>query len=233
MEYIEEYKKILKGTNYSIESREQTNVPEIKFIDLIDVFSRYEDKYHLTIQINERKKIVYMYEMLYVEAHGYITYKNENGNENISQLLKNIIIKTIELSKKNNMKKILISDDMVGVTQEFLVTSGFKYLYNEFFLKKGIRKINLKIIQMIIIKNVMNRYNRTSRLDDAKDEIMKILKDVKLIYKSNKELQDFKKEMKKLHYWDLIEREIIIYLEMNELDLPGEDNPLDMMYLNL
>ncbi len=85
---------------------------------------------------------------------------------------------------------------------------------------------------MIIVKNMMIKYNQSSDLDQAKDKIMDILKKVKLIYKSNKELIDFKKEMEKLYYWNLIDKEINIYLEMDKIDLPAVYNePLHVMVL--
>lgn len=228
MEYIEEYNRVLEGTNFIVKPRDQKNLPEIKFIDIIDPYDKIGgEEYQLTIQINEKTKTVYIYEVIYTDA--YLQYIVDGDR---SSILKNIINKTIEISKRANMEKILIPDNLHGLSQEFLVTRGFKYLYNEFFLRKGIKKINLKIIQMIIVKNLMIQYNQSSELDEAKDKIMEALFEIKPIYKSSKELKDFKKEMEKLGYWELIEKEITIYLQMDKINLPAVvTQPLDMMVL--
>ncbi len=221
-EYKEEYKKILEETNFSVESREIDDIKDIKYIDIIDIYNEVTgEEYQLTIRINDKTNTVSIYEVIYTDI--YYQYKIDDIK---SELLKKIVNKTIEISKRNNMRKILISDDLYGISKEFLLASGFKYIYNEFLEKTKTRRINLKIIQMIIIKNIMTEYNQSSKLDEVKDKILLILKEVKLIYKSNKELIDFKKEMDKLDYWKLIEIEINKYFELDKLELPPVNNEL-------
>jgi UDP-N-acetylglucosamine pyrophosphorylase len=86
---------------------------------------------------------------------------------------------------------------------------------------------------MIIVKNVNIDYNKISKLNEDKKRIMNILKEVKIIYKSNKELIDFKKEMVKASYWEIIEKEIYIILGIDHLDLTPENLRTLTMKLNL
>jgi hypothetical protein len=240
-EYIKEYKKILKKTDFVVKLKDfklkdfelkdlelKDQKGDIIYIYIIDRYDKlYGDDYQLVVKINDTTKTIIIYENLDMDAQ--INYKIDQDEY---ELYKKIILKTIELGKKN-LKEIIISDNLHVLERDFLKEIGFKYLYDAYLEKKKTKSISLKLIQMIIVKNVNIDYNKISKLNEDKKRIMNILKEVKIIYKSNKELIDFKKEMVKASYWEIIEKEIYIILGIDHLDLTPENLRTLTMKLNL
>ncbi len=251
MEYIKEYSRALKGTNFVIKLRDQIGFlgPEekfeedIKYIEIIDDYeNNYVEAYQLIIQINDTRKTILIYEDIVVDV--YCRYKI---NEEKYSLIKNIISKTIELSKKHGIKKILIPDDLHGLNMStngceknkipnttYLKEIGFRYKHDIHIEGKKTKSINLKIIQIAIIKNTPIDF-RSDKLNEEKDTILSILQEVKLIYKRNSKLVDFRKEMTETGYWKIIEKEIYKILGLGRFDVnqPSKFGILNTMELNL
>jgi len=222
MEYIKEYKKILKDRDdFVVKSDEEifgleTKIGEgIIYIHIINTYYKnYGDNYTLVVEINKITKTVLIYEDL--DSDAQINYLPDHYEDEF-KLYKKIIKKTIELSKKNNLKKIITLEnlrifELENENRDFLKENGFKYLE-----KKKRESISLKMIQMIIVKKTDFNYNNRSKLKEDEIKVMNILKEVKLIYKSNKELIDFKTEMEKAGYWKIIEQEVYIILGVDSL----------------
>ena len=160
-EYVKEYEKIVKGTKFVVKLRDQIGYlgsatrfdQDIKYITIVDYYNPdWNEEYELTIKINTTSSIVNIYEDIVVDV--YVGYEIDDVKR---EILKKIVDKTIELSKKNNMKKIIIPDNLHGLGKskvEYLLSKGFRYIQEEYIENVKTKDIKLQIIQMIIVKKV-------------------------------------------------------------------------------
>ena len=241
-EYVKEYEKIVNGTKFVVKSRDQIGYlgsatkfdQDIKYITIVDYYNPdWDEEYELTIKINSTSSIINIYEDVVVDV--YAGYEIDDEKR---EILKKIVDKTIELSRKNNIKKIIIPDDLHGLAIDYkpnidyLLSKSFRYIHDGYIKNVKTKEINLQIIQMIIVKKVEIDLNK-SRVNESREKVLNILKEVKLIYKRNKWLKDFKNEMKDQSYWSLIDKEIYEMLGMFDIEKTINQPPKQYKKLNI
>jgi hypothetical protein len=212
----EKYEELLRDTNFKVKEDNIGNIDNnVKKIYLRDDYDISMDEYYeLMIVLDLTTKLIQI--KTYLSIDTVLNYQLDKT------LIIKILKKTIEISKELKIKKILVNENIINLymsKDEYILNKeteleelGFKYVNDDHINKnitimnnENITKIKLLVIYIIIIKKTsLNSYN----LEKDSISIHNILKNVKLIYKKNKKLKDFKLKMEDIDYWEIVKKEI-------------------------
>jgi len=211
-EYIEEYNRILEGTNFVVKIRDQIGYlesaerfeEEIKYINIINNYDdEHHESYNLVLKINDTKKTVIIYEDIYSDV--YMRYEID---EEKYKLIKKIIEKTIELLKKQYKNNADEEDKYQIEKHHFKKVLGIDKINEEVMLKyykktgvinnfaslidiQNMRRSNdqsdlLKIKKIEIINNLLKELGYTSVMDKQLIEKETISNKINELIETNK-----------------------------------------------
>jgi len=218
----EKYEELLRDTNFKVKEDNIGNIDNnVKKIYLRDDYDISMDEYYeLMIVLDLTTKLIQI--KTYLSIDTVLNYQLDKT------LIIKILKKTIEISKELKIKKILVNENIINLymsKDEYILNKeteleelGFKYVNDNHINKnitimnnENITKIKLLVIYIIIIKKTsLNSYELENlyELEKYSISIHNILKNVKLIYKKNKKLKDFKLKMEDIDYWEIVKKEI-------------------------
>jgi hypothetical protein len=218
----EKYEELLRDTNFKVKEDNIGNIDNnVKKIYLRDDYDISMDEYYeLMIVLDLTTKLIQI--KTYLSIDTVLNYQLDKT------LIIKILKKTIEISKELKIKKILVNENIINLymsKDEYILNKeteleelGFKYVNDDHINKnitimnnENITKIKLIVIYIIIIKKTsLNSYELENlyELEKYSINIHNILKNVKLIYKKNKKLKDFKLKMEDIDYWEIVKKEI-------------------------
>jgi len=218
----EKYEELLRDTNFKVKEDNIGNIDNnVKKIYLRDDYDISMDEYYeLMIVLDLTTKLIQI--KTYLSIDTVLNYQLDKT------LIIKILKKTIEISKELKIKKILVNENIINLymsKDEYILNKeteleelGFKYVNDDHINKnitimnnENITKIKLIVIYIIIIKKTsLNSYKLENlyELEKYSINIHNILKNVKLIYKKNKKLKDFKLKMEDIDYWEIVKKEI-------------------------
>jgi hypothetical protein len=218
----QKYEELLRDTNFKVIEDNIVNIDNnVKKIYLRDDYDISMDEYYeLMIELDLTTKLIQI--KTYLSIDTIFNYQLDKT------LIIKILKKTIEISKELKIKKILVNENIINLymsKDEYILNKeteleelGFKYVNDNHINKnitimnnENITKIKLLVIYIIIIKKTsLNSYELENlyELEKYSISIHNILKNVKLIYKKNKKLKDFKIKMEDIDYWEIVKKEI-------------------------